>query len=499
MWFASIFAIRYSGPRPGDGFEYASVARSIVRGEGAVIHNLTPAALGESSVSTLPFSVHPVGWPYMIAAAFALVGVQQWVPIALSALAAWLLVLITYRWGRSAGGEGVGLLAAALVALAPVVMATTTAGLSDGWFAVLIVGGLALLQTGGDSDRRAAVAGGILLGASWWFRDPTLIIAPLVVVWLLLAKRDKLFTGLAAVSMALPMGMLVLRNVTVFGTLLNPHASRILAANPSLVPGLAAPFRYAHPLPTTLSQALSVYSARAVTAGSALLRLQIPALGIVAVVGFLLYLLYSFTQRSRGLAGDRSLWVLTFALWVLLWGLGVVGQSTERYFIPVLPAMAIFAAVLLARTFRLLWSQRSRLTAVLASLLLAATIASVAVPATGKALSSPSPPGVEEYAALGRFVASHVQRDERIWSDHPSAVSWVADRTSIMLPALEADFAPLSERYEADVMVLTSRTPQWDATWVRALWEADAVPEGWQLVDRIESPALSARLYRAER
>ncbi len=187
---------------------YAALARTLAEG----------GHYGDRSDQRHPFIAAP-GAPFAFAAARRLTpgraGSPTDIPAAywLLAIVGTLLVVVTFALGRSLGGDGAGLAAAAVVAVYPPLVRTTGELLSEPFGALAITLALLALVTARDSGRRGwFAAGGALLGLTALARADllaALLVCPIVLL-ALAARRGRAGTGALDAATVLGAGVLVI-------------------------------------------------------------------------------------------------------------------------------------------------------------------------------------------------------------------------------------------------------------------------------------------------
>jgi 4-amino-4-deoxy-L-arabinose transferase-like glycosyltransferase len=180
----------HSGPS-SDSFFYYLGAKSIAAGHGYQI-------LGH------PTAFFPVGWPAFLAGIFLVAG-PSFLAVKIANLVLWVLTtVLVYILGKKLGGRRVGLVAGALVAVAPTMVVYVARGASENLFAPLLLGVcLLLLVAEGKalSIPRAATAGA-LLGLAILVRSTALLLPLVLLLWLLLRRRGRSWRAATAMAAA---------------------------------------------------------------------------------------------------------------------------------------------------------------------------------------------------------------------------------------------------------------------------------------------------------
>ncbi len=224
----------HSGPS-SDSFFYYLGAKSIAAGDGyQILHH--------------PTAFFPVGWPAFLGGIFVLTGPSFAVVKAVN-LVLWALTTgLVYALGRRLGGRSVGLVAGALIAVAPTVTVFAMRGSSEALFIPLLLGACLLVETdegGLPSLGRAALAGA-LLGLAILVRSTAILVPFLIALWLLRRRPARESWRPAAAAAAVAVLVLVpwmVRNAVVMHAFAlstnggytiwigaNPHANGSFAA-----------------------------------------------------------------------------------------------------------------------------------------------------------------------------------------------------------------------------------------------------------------------------
>jgi hypothetical protein len=197
-----------------------------------------------------PFIAAP-GAPFAFAAARRLTpsppGSPTDIPAAywLLAVVGTLLVVATFALGRRLGGDGAGLVAAAVVAVYPPLVRTTGELLSEPFGALAVTLAVLALLAARSSGRRALfAAGGALLGAAVLARADLLVAllaCPLVLLALAAAKGRRR-TGVIEAAAVLVAGLLVIAPWVVYASARSGELVPVVATDgPTLLVGTYLP------------------------------------------------------------------------------------------------------------------------------------------------------------------------------------------------------------------------------------------------------------------
>jgi 4-amino-4-deoxy-L-arabinose transferase-like glycosyltransferase len=183
-WIAALVAlaarlavVAWAAPRfpaAADGTYYDAIARRIASGEGYTW------AWPDGAVT---YAAHyPIGYPALIAAAYAALGAHPWAAMLVNALLGALAAAATHRLLAEGAGPKAALLGALVVALHPALVPYTAAIMTEGVTAALLAIAAALgvvaRRAGRPALARAAAA--IVLGMATLVRPQCIILAPLL-------------------------------------------------------------------------------------------------------------------------------------------------------------------------------------------------------------------------------------------------------------------------------------------------------------------------------
>ena len=224
----------HAGPS-SDSFFYYLGAKSIAAGHGY-------AVLGH------PTAFFPVGWPAFLAGIFLVTG-PSFVAVKIVNLVLWALTTaLVYALGRRLGGRRVGVVAGALVAVAPTMTVYAMRGASEGLFIPLLLGVCLLVMTrdGHSPSMRRAVLAGALLGFAILVRSAALFLPFVFLLWLLrrgpVRESWRAAAAMAAVSLLVLLPWLARNELTMHTTALSTNGGYTIwmGANPEANGGFTA-------------------------------------------------------------------------------------------------------------------------------------------------------------------------------------------------------------------------------------------------------------------
>ena len=165
---------RYFTP---DSYDYNTLAHSLLE-DGQFVR------AGSPEIFRTP------GYPTFLAGIYALTGNSIHAVIIVQAFLDILLCYLVFRLGRMLFSEAVGLVAAVIQAISPVMIAYCCRVLSETLFAFLIVSMLLLLlNKGANQQVKLIFPAGVIMGIACLVRPVGLIAAIIIVIFLLVARR----------------------------------------------------------------------------------------------------------------------------------------------------------------------------------------------------------------------------------------------------------------------------------------------------------------------
>jgi len=150
-----------------------------------------------------PTAFFPVGWPAFLAGVFLITG-PSFIAVKVAVLVLWMLTTaLVYLLGRRLGGRSVGLVAGALVAVAPALTVYAMRASSEHLFIPLLLTVCLLVVTtdGKTPSVRRATLAGLFLGLAILVRSTGILLPLVIPLWLLL-RRPARESWRAAVTMS---------------------------------------------------------------------------------------------------------------------------------------------------------------------------------------------------------------------------------------------------------------------------------------------------------
>jgi 4-amino-4-deoxy-L-arabinose transferase-like glycosyltransferase len=201
----------------GDSFEYAGVARNILRGEGLREDLLRSYAIPDQPLPH-PASQRANLYVFFVVPFQAVFGDSHWAFLAPSLLGIFIFPLAVYWAGRRLFGEDPAWHAAILSLFLPSFLRLyylADPGLPEVWQMIFYLLFAVFLY-----EERYAAAG-LLMGLAYQFRPNSVALIPAALIWMAIRRRDRLFSAgtfkMFAVAFLLVFPFLV-RNWMVFGS-----------------------------------------------------------------------------------------------------------------------------------------------------------------------------------------------------------------------------------------------------------------------------------------
>ena len=202
----------------GDSFEYAGIARNILRTGGLREDLLRSYAIVNQQLPHPP-SQRANLYVYFLVPFYAVFGDTYWSFLVPSLIGLFLLPLVTYRTGRRIfNNDDIGFYAALITLFLPALLRVyylADPGLPEVWQMIFYMLFARFLL-----EERYAAAG-LLMGLAYQFRQNSVVLIPAAILWMLFFKRKQLF-GAGAVKMFAVAFVIVLpfliRSWIVFGS-----------------------------------------------------------------------------------------------------------------------------------------------------------------------------------------------------------------------------------------------------------------------------------------
>lgn len=486
---------QYRGVRMSDDFEYAHIARNILRGRGFETQQLNPIDLGHFAGVPHANVLHPPGTPLLIAPSFALFGVSDFaavLPMAACfvALAAVVFLVASRLFGRAAGW-----CAAGLFAIHPETLRYATVAMSELPTALCMTAAvLAALVAGPDPSkgRRALFAAGLLCGAAMWFRENAATFGGAVLVFVLAQTEGDLRTKLrrcvpVVAGLAVPAALLSLRCMIAFGKPWFSYSTYALQCYSPLFDGVEI---YRHIDPPTFLESLrahpDVFRAKVVK-----LVLDAPLTFAAAAWMPCTVLLAAHLVLPARRAAAATLAALGAAL-ALHFAAHAVFAANPRHVVPYVPLVTVFAGATVATVVCRLVHRRRDVTTWVTALVVAVLVAAAVRHYRIYALSDWR---TNQWDGIGAWVAKETPEGALVATDQFEPVVWYADRRAMVLPVDRAGFDEMVRRADPGWLMVTSRASSYPKLeWVAEIAGAPAA-NGWHETGRFDDGKVRAVLY----
>lgn len=487
----------YVGIALSDDFEYASVARNLLRGRGFAAQHILPVELQFWSSAVHPDFIHPPGTPALIAASFALFGIgdfQAVLPMMACFVAAGVL---TFLIARQVGGRSAGWLAALVYSLHPSLLRWGVVALSETPTALVVATSLWLaLRSADRPGGRAPFVIGLLLGLGAALRENVPIYLPGALAAAGLfglgairspEGRRKLVAAVAGTAVGI--APMVARSLIDAGRPWFSYSTYHVQGYSSLYQEVEI-FRHLNP-PTFLASAV---------AHPEVLRHKIAGIvlgapgTLLAAADVPLALLFAAGLAVARDGAQRRLrdavLVQLFAHFAVL----SVFVANPRHLAPLMPGMiavgACGGAALLAGMLRT-GPRHGWIPAAFVALLLAAE-------ARTWSIYCRSDWRKNQWEKVPAFVEANVPPDGLVMTDSIEAVVWRADRNAATIPVDRPGFEHMVATLAPTHLLLTSRLRMYPkSAWMAEMQERGDIP-GFRESARFEDGTWRAVLYRRE-
>lgn len=480
---------QYRGLRLSDDFEYAHVARNVLRGRGFETQQLNPLDL--QAFAGVPHAnvLHPPGTPLLIAPSFAVFGATEFAAVLPMALCHVALGALVFLLAARLFGRGAAWCAAAMFAIHPGCLRFATLALSETPTALCLAG--SLLAVLAARRPRGLFVAGLLAGAAVWFRENAATYAAALVLAASLTghgdRRARIRRCLPLVlGFAVPVALLSIRSMVAFGRPWFSYSTYHVQGYSALFDGVEI-FRHLRP-PTfaeTFAAHPDVIRGKVIDNLAAAPQTFWDAAG--AATSILLAAHLVLPARPAVAAAKSALLVAV----ALHFAAHAVFTSNQRHLAPYVPLAIVFAGGTVAAAAGLVRRRGGAAAwgaAALTALLLVGMVRTYRTYTLGEWRTN-------DWSGLGAWVGARTAPGAVIVTDQPEPVVWGADRCAVVVPVDRAGLDEIDARVRPTHLLATSRLAVYPKTaWLRPLLD-DPGPHGWREEARYDDGKLQATLY----
>ena len=339
VWFG-FYNTHTKGITGSDDREYVSIARNIANGKGIVKDSILPLEINFFEKIAIPEFMHPPGYPLIIAGFFKLFGVSDFVALLPSYLAYFILIFLVFYFVKKYVNTKTAIVAAIILIFNKEILDYSCIALSESvytlfffFFFILIIGANSL---------RAVFFAGVVLGLSHLIREniyPFFIPILLFLCFYPNIPRWKKM-GLFILGLLIPISFIIIKNYLTTGEPFFSYGKFALMAFSDKYPWLNIYRDIQNPSLTEFilsdpSQFLLKYLDNLMSALEKIMRFSNPYL-----LAFFLLEMFNW-KISLEQKKIKILFILLLIFQILFVSLFTI---TNRYFIPFLPLMILFAS-----------------------------------------------------------------------------------------------------------------------------------------------------------
>jgi 4-amino-4-deoxy-L-arabinose transferase-like glycosyltransferase len=453
-----------------DDREYASIARNIVNGKGIVRNLAYPVDINFFDKLPIPEFMHPPGYPLILAGFFKLFGISDFAALLPSHLSYFILVLLIFFFTKRFLEIKTATIAAVILIFNKEILDASIVALSEAAYTLLFF--LFLILFVKAKSLKALFVSAILFGMSHLIREnlyPLLI--PLFVYLYFypdLPRWKKMIFFVAGILIPIIPNMV--RNYLEAGSPFFSYGKFALMAFTEKYPWLNIYRDIQNPslfefLIGEPSQFILKYLDNLVSAIGQILTVSNPYLLAFFMVEMFYWKIDPEWKRIKILF---LFLLISQMLFIPLF------TFTQRFFLPFLPMMIVFAAQGFLRSSENLlsavkrdWKKRAL------SIVIFLFVIFFVTPSIYTILKPYKPPLLDfktsqfgfliprsEANRLNEFLKSELKENKVVWTDLPEIVEWEADRLCGWLPAQIKTIYEIHKKIPVDAILLTSiRTP----------------------------------------
>jgi 4-amino-4-deoxy-L-arabinose transferase-like glycosyltransferase len=505
VWFG-FYATHTNGVTGSDDREYVSIARNIVEGKGIVRDSILPLDLNFFKKLPIPDFMHPPGYPLIIAGFFKLFGVSDFIALLPSYLCYFILIFLVFHFAKKYVNTKTATIATIILIFNREILNYSCVALSEEVYTTIFF--IFFIFAIRANSLRAIFFAGVILGVSHLIREN---IYPFFISMLFflyfypdLPRWKKI--GFFTFGLLIPISINIGRSYLMTGEPLFSYGKFAFMAftdkypwlniyrdiqNPSLIE-----FIFTQP-----SQFLLKYLQNFLRAMEQVMLFTNPYL-----LAFFLFDMFDW-KISLELKKIKILFLLLLLSQISFISLFTI---TDRYFIPFLPLMILFASGSFLRVSESLISAsmnvwKKSVSWILVFLFLIffvvpttyliiqskkIQISSFKLPQLGYLVSR------DEARKLNEFLTKELNKNQIVWTDLPEIIEWEGNRPSGWIPTSVAKIYEINKKIPVDAILLTNiRTPyRMEAEWQYLLFREQSIAN-YRTVKLYRGDTIFAKLF----
>jgi len=505
VWFG-FYATHTKGITDSDDREYVSIARNIVDGKGIVKDSILPLEINFFKKLPIPEFMHPPGYPLIIAGFFKLFGVSDFVALLPSYLAYFILIFLVFYFVKKYVNTKTAIVAAIILIFNKEILDYSCIALSEEVYTTFFFFFFILIIRA--NSLGAIFFAGVALGFSHLIREN---IYPFFIPMLFflyfypdIPRWKKM--GLFTIGLLIPISFIISKNYLTTGEPFFSYGKFAFMAFSDKYPWLNIYRDIQNPsliefILTAPSQLLLKYLKNLMSALEQIMRFSNPYL-----LAFFLLEMFNW-KISPELKKIKILFLLLLISQILFISLFTI---TDRYFIPFLPLMILFASQCFLRvsenvisTSMNTWKKSIRWISVLLFFIFFVLptyyliiqpkkiqTSGFRIPQLGYLVSK------DEALKLNEFLTNELNKNQIIWTDLPEILEWEGNRPSGWIPTSVAKIYEINKKIPVDAILLTNiRTPyRMEVEWQYLLFREQSLPN-YRTVKLYKRDKIFAKLF----
>jgi 4-amino-4-deoxy-L-arabinose transferase-like glycosyltransferase len=498
VWFG-FYAAHTNGITDSDDRGYVSIARNIVNGKGIVRDFIYPLEINIFKKLPIPKFMHPPGYPLIIAGFFKVFGVSDFVALLPSYLSYFILIFLTFYFVNKYVNTKTAVVATVILIFNKELLNYSCVALSEEVYtAVFFLFFILIIRA---NSLGAIFFAGVTLGISHLIRENIypFFIAMLFFLYFYpdLPRWKKM--SLFVIGLLIPISFNISRSYLMTGEPFFSYGKFAFMAFSDKYPWLNIYRDIQNPsligfILTEPSQFLLKYLKNFLSALEQIMLFTNPYL-----LAFFLLDMFNW-KISPEQKKIKMLFLLLLISQILFISLFTI---TDRYFIPFLPLIILFASQCFLRVSENvisismnIWKQSIHL------LFLFLFLIFFVVPATYLIIQPKKIPQLgylvsrDEAEKLNEFLTKELIKNKIIWTDLPEILEWEGNRPSGWIPTSIANIYEINKKIPVDAILLTNiRTPyRMEAEWQYLLFREQSL-HNYRTVKLYKGDVILAKLF----
>ena len=498
VWFG-FYATHTKGITGSDDREYVSIARNIVDGKGIVKDSIIPLEINFFKKLPIPEFMHPPGYPLIIAGFFKVFGVSDFIALLPSYLSYFILILLCFYFVKKYVNTKTAIVAAIILIFNKEILDYSCIALSEEVYTAVFFFFFILAIRA--KSLGAIFFAGIILGVSHLIRENiySFFIPMLFFLYFYpdLPRWKKM--GLFTIGLLIPISFIIIKNYLTIGEPFFSYGKFALMAYSDKYPWLNIYRDIQNPslmefLLTEPSQFLLKYLKNLMNSFEQIMRFSNPYL-----LAFFLLEMFNW-KISPEQKKIKMLFLLLLISQILFISLFTI---IDRYFVPFLPLMILFASQCFLRVSENVisasmntWEKSLRWVFVFLFFIFFVVPTSYLIIQPRKIPQLEYLVSQDEARKLNEFLTKELNKDQIVWTDLPEILEWEGNRPSGWIPTSVAKLYEIHKTIPVDAILLTNiRTPyRMESEWQYLLFKELSLPN-YRTVKLYKGEIIFAKLF----